>query len=661
MQIFLPPNFLPGWDDTVVKCFMVNFLRKFIVSRYVVAVALTLVLTASVLFLVQSLWITQYKDERSQASSLSINLANQTWYARQGFSNGDVGGFDADLPGVRKIGYFPIQLNTLFQIPSGQAANDFTLMVTVDLDAQVLSQNLVLSLAQIGDNWAVYLNGMEIQREIYLDSNGQILRQRSMQNVLISIPQNTVRVGPNTFVFHIIGNAPTNPLFAGWQVGFSMSNGYLLGSFDPLIKVRTLQDAFAWLQMGVYIFFGILQLFLFFRQKEIYSFYFGLFLFSCAIYSFSYSNVAFSFILDTAVIYRMMFGANFIWPGLVGLTLWSYLYPGKTLRIGLVLLAGLSLMMTLGVWIVPMVWIESLMAVFLLVVTGCAIYLLQMIIGAVREKIRDARKILIAGYFVFVLVVWTVLDIFIFRTGIDLIGWTPFFLASAFAIIFIERLWKTTLELTETNRQLRVVRDTIEGQVILRTSQLSSTNTKLEEKLAEISALQDSLREMTIRDALTGLFNRRFLDETLDREFALTRRQHIVSLVMVDIDHFKALNDTYGHKAGDQVLKAISNRLLSHFRQSDFIFRFGGEEFLIVLPGVQLGDALRRSNELCQMIQQMPIDYEDQALRITISIGVAEIHSTDETPDQALKRADAALYIAKSRGRNRVEAEDDLS
>jgi diguanylate cyclase (GGDEF)-like protein len=638
---------------------MVDSIQKFIVSGYAIVVALTLVLVVSGLLLAQFLWITQSEAEGSQASSALINLVDQKWFVRQGFSKSDVGGFNPDLPGVKTVEHFPIQLNTLFQIPSGNTVNDFTLMVRVDLDSHTVSQNLILSLAQIGDNWAVYLNGAEIRREIYLDPNGQIVRHRSMQNILISIPQTVTRVGLNTFVFHIIGNAPTNPFFAGWQVGFSMSNGYLLGVVDPLLRVRTLQDAFAWLQMGVYIFFGILQGLLFFRQKEIYSFYFGIFLFSCAIYSFSYSNVAFNVIRDTAVIYRMMFGATFIWPGLVGITLWNYLYSGRPIQIGLALLTSLSLAMTLGVWIVPIVWIETLMAVFLPFVTGCAVYILQMIIRAVRKKIRDARKILIAAYFVFILVVWTGLDMFIFRTGVDLIGWTPFFLAFAFALIFIERLWKTTLELTETNRQLMVVRDTVEGQVILRTSQLCTANAELEEKLAEISALQDSLREMTIRDALTGLFNRRFLDETLDREFALTRRQLITSLVMVDIDHFKTLNDTYGHKAGDQVLKTLSNCMLAHFRQSDFIFRYGGEEFLIVLPGVQLEDALRRSNELCQIIQQTQISFEDKELRITISIGVAEMHLTDQTPDQSLKRADAALYIAKNRGRNRVEVEND--
>lgn len=637
---------------------MINPFHKLRSSKFIVPAGITLVLIVSGLFL-----LAQYLSEAGYKTPLTkfvpINLVDLPWIARRGFLESDINGFDPTLPGVKVVEQFPILLNELFGIPPGITTNDFTLMVTVGLDAQAVSQNLMLSLAQLGENWDVYLNGTNIRQEIRFDLSGQIRENRTLQNILIPLPQNLLRVGTNVFIFHIKGHAPTNQFFAGWQVGFSMSSGYSLASAEQLIKDRGFEDALSWLQIGVYFFFGLLQFFLFFRQKEIYAYYFGLFLFSCAIYSFSYSNMAFDLISNAALIYRMMFGANFVWPGLVGLTLWSYLYPKRRIDSWLMLITSFTLVMVLGVCILPFEWAETLMTVFLMVVIVFALYLLFMVIRAVREGVRDAHKIFISACFVFVVIIWTVADMFIFRTGVDLIGWAPFFLAIAFAIIFIERLWLTTIELTNSNRQLTLMRDNMESQVVARTRELRSANSELEVKLAEINSLQKTLREQALRDALTGLYNRHYLEETMEREFARIRRKRVTSLVMIDIDHFKMLNDTYGHKAGDLVIKTMSNSIITHFRQNDLIFRFGGEEFLIVLPEIRISDAMLRTEELRQVIERLSVKYDNHDLKITISAGVAEMHFSDETPDAALKRADAALYVAKASGRNRVQAANE--
>ena len=637
---------------------MSDRLRKFITPGNAVVATLMLVLIMSGFLLVQSFWTTTNAKESSAASFSTLDLTARHWYARLGFSDGDAQGFDTSARGVLAIDHFPILLNAVFKVPPGKKINDFALMMIVDLDARAVSQNLMLSLSQIGDNWAVYMNGVVIQNEIYLDGNAAIRRHRSVQNALIPIPPGVLRAGANTIVFNIKGMEPTNPIFSGWQVGLSSSNGYLLGRADALIQARTYQDAVSCLQMGVYLFFSLLQLFLFFRQREIYSFYFSIFLFSCAVYSFSYSNVAFGIIPDTVIIQRMMFGANFIWPGLVGLTIWSYLYPRRAFEPWLGLIAGISLAFTLAIWVAPFEWHETLLAIFLLVTVASAVYIQYTLIRAVREKVRDAKTIFVSSCIIFVMIVWTVLDLFIFRTGVDVIGWAPFFLAVAFALVFIDRLWRTAIDLTESNRVISMMRDHMESQVILRTQELSQANEDLIGKLEEINALQDNLREMAMRDALTGLYNRRYLVESLEREFALVERKHASSLVMIDIDHFKTLNDTYGHKAGDQVLKDLSAFMMAYFRQSDLIFRFGGEEFLAILPDAHLVDALWRSEEFCKVVEKMVIHFEGHCLKITLSAGVAEMHLSDDSPERALKRADSGLYEAKNKGRNRVEAVD---
>jgi diguanylate cyclase (GGDEF)-like protein len=628
-------------------------MAKLRTSGFAILSIVTLALLISGGYLARSLWSTSSASRT--AGSSSVDLTAQRWYARRGFVAEDAGGITPGDPGVRAINAFPILLNTVFKIAPARATQEFTLMVMVDLDADRAQRNLMLSLPQIGDNWAVFFNGTEIRREIFLDPGQRITVHRTLQNALIPIPQSAVRVGSNRIVFHFIGQAPSNPWVSGWQTGFSTSNGYSLGEADFLIGKRTTQDAFAWLQIGVYIFFGLVQFFLCFRQKEAYAYFFGIFLFSCALYSFSYSNVAFHLIADTAVIYRMMLGVIFLWPGLVGLVLWSYFYPKRPPELLLIGQLVICLMMSIAIWRVPFEWAETLLAGFLPFVIVCAVYILKITIQAVQANVRDARKVFIASCFVFILIFWTVLDIFIFRTGVDLIGWTPFFLAFAFALIFIDRLWQTTIDLTDSNRQISLMRDNMESQVIQRTHELSVANIELVNQLEQINNLQASLREMALRDALTGLYNRRYLAEALDREFALLKRKHVTSLATIDIDHFKAVNDTYGHTAGDLLLKELSKFMLSHYRQSDLIFRTGGEEFLVVLPEARLNDAVWRTDELRAGIEKIVVDYEGQEIRFTISAGVVEMEINDETPENTVKRADAALYGAKAAGRNRVE------
>jgi diguanylate cyclase (GGDEF)-like protein len=125
---------------------------------------------------------------------------------------------------------------------------------------------------------------------------------------------------------------------------------------------------------------------------------------------------------------------------------------------------------------------------------------------------------------------------------------------------------------------------------------------------------------------------------------------------MIDIDHFKLVNDSFGHKAGDEVLKSFGKHLLAHIRQEDIAFRYGGEEFLVVLPGASLFDSQIRAGNIRRMVEDIGFSIEDKHGQITVSVGVAEYPGNGSTPDEVLTKADAALYAAKRAGRNRVEA-----
>ena len=187
-------------------------------------------------------------------------------------------------------------------------------------------------------------------------------------------------------------------------------------------------------------------------------------------------------------------------------------------------------------------------------------------------------------------------------------------------------------------------------------SRLRSANAELERRVAEIHALQSLLQEQAIRDPLSGLYNRRYLDETLDRELARALREdYPVSIVMGDIDHFKKLNDTYGHQAGDEVIRLAARSLREQARASDIICRFGGEEFLLVLPGMTLENAVERVNAWRQKFSEERLSFGGFELSATMSFGIASFPAHGNAAERLIAAADQALYLAKKNGRNSVE------
>jgi diguanylate cyclase (GGDEF)-like protein len=185
--------------------------------------------------------------------------------------------------------------------------------------------------------------------------------------------------------------------------------------------------------------------------------------------------------------------------------------------------------------------------------------------------------------------------------------------------------------------------------------EVEAANQTLQNRLEEIQALQARLREQAMRDPITGCFNRRYLEETLQREFSRARREdYPLSLVMVDIDRFKQINDTYGHPAGDAVLQALGILLHGQTRAGDIVCRYGGDEFLLVLPNIKLADALRRAEIWRMAFHDMEICYGDLQMQSTISIGIASTHLHGIEEDELIRAVDKALYRAKNSGRDCV-------
>jgi diguanylate cyclase (GGDEF)-like protein len=169
-----------------------------------------------------------------------------------------------------------------------------------------------------------------------------------------------------------------------------------------------------------------------------------------------------------------------------------------------------------------------------------------------------------------------------------------------------------------------------------------------------IDSAEARLHELATTDALTGLMNRRSILEAIAREQALRQRKpHHLSLILVDIDHFKKINDTHGHATGDTALKAVAGILRKCMREMDYVARWGGEEFLVVQPHADKAQSQLAAERLRAAVEAESLPGDGQPIRLTITLGLTEL-GTEEQMDQGLQRADAALYEGKHQGRNRV-------
>jgi diguanylate cyclase (GGDEF)-like protein len=171
----------------------------------------------------------------------------------------------------------------------------------------------------------------------------------------------------------------------------------------------------------------------------------------------------------------------------------------------------------------------------------------------------------------------------------------------------------------------------------------------------ENAQLYKEMEKLAITDSLTGLYNRRFFFAFAENEIERTKRYNKnLSIIMVDVDHFKDVNDRFGHQIGDQVLKEISDICLSILRKVDVMCRYGGEEFVVLLPETEESDAAHAAERMCTAISTSRLKTEKGNVSVTVSIGVTELDKSHGSLEKLLATADKALYTAKEAGRNRV-------
>ncbi|MEL6603912.1 MAG: diguanylate cyclase [Cyanobacteria bacterium J06614_10] len=208
----------------------------------------------------------------------------------------------------------------------------------------------------------------------------------------------------------------------------------------------------------------------------------------------------------------------------------------------------------------------------------------------------------------------------------------------------VTEMYETQIALKQTNE--------IQQQT---QQELQRTNDLLDRRLRKIEDLQGQLQEQAIRDGLTNLFNRRYFEEALSAEFTKAKRANTpLAIILIDLDNFKRVNDTYGHQAGDCALKVFAEVIQHHVRTSDIACRYGGEEFILAMPGMTMAEAYHRAEALRRAIKKTSIQYKEHEIRATISGGVGAFPEWGGSQDGLITLVDRALYAAKEAGRDRI-------
>lgn len=217
-------------------------------------------------------------------------------------------------------------------------------------------------------------------------------------------------------------------------------------------------------------------------------------------------------------------------------------------------------------------------------------------------------------------------------------------------IVRLDNIEEITEKLAELSRDLKKTIHKVKKEI-------SQTKKQLQKSMETVEDLQkqiEKLKEKSIVDELTRILNRRGIMEILTREFARSQRfKNPLSVLMIDIDDFKKINDTYGHLVGDKVLQTIAFVLKNNLRATDAVGRYGGEEFLVILPETNIEAAEIVAEKLRKEVAKKAFKYKDQVFKITISIGAAQMKEED-TVESLIQRADEALYISKTSGKNRT-------
>jgi diguanylate cyclase (GGDEF)-like protein len=339
-----------------------------------------------------------------------------------------------------------------------------------------------------------------------------------------------------------------------------------------------------------------------------------------------------------------------VWPAVAAAHFFSCLYPAKfsqqIVKLGyfvIALVIVVTLLIPLKQVVGYLLYYQALLGIF-------AIYTIWLIIHSMIIKSYQSAMMIISCFVMFLGVVNDITASLSSTHNIYISEYT------LFLFLFVQTQYHS-LRVVSALDMAEHLTNNLQQEVAEKTQELSRRNNELEVKADYLKVQHDRIKELSETDHLTGLYNRQTFDSYFELKFTQAIEQgQKLSLVMLDIDDFKKINDTYGHQVGDECLKSIAQYLQeTNLRKDDFIARYGGEEMVIVLANTDIKSAEEMSQRICEGMSQVPLTTEHEAIVLTASFGLAETtFNQANNPDQLLKLADDALYQAKALGKNQV-------
>ena len=339
-----------------------------------------------------------------------------------------------------------------------------------------------------------------------------------------------------------------------------------------------------------------------------------------------------------------------VWPAVAAVHFFSCLYPAKfsaqAVKLGYLIVAAV-LTVTL---LVPLKQVVSYLLYYQVILGIFSFYALWLIIHSMIVKSYRTTLMIVSGFALFLGVLNDVIAALSSSYNIYISEYT------LFLFLFAQTQYHS-LRFVSALDMAEHLTNNLQEEVAEKTQELSTRNRELESKADYLKVQHDRIKELSETDHLTGLYNRQTFDGYFQLKFAQAIEQtENLSLVMLDIDNFKKINDGYGHQVGDECLKSVAQYLRqTNLRKGDFVARYGGEEVVIVLTNTDIKSAQEISQRICDGLSQIKLNAEQGAIVLTASFGLAELtynHASNTV--QLLKLADDALYQAKARGKNQV-------
>ena len=489
--------------------------------------------------------------------------------------------------------------------------------------------DLGLQIGSIRNAHEVYVNGVLIDGVGKLPPNPEINYDKSM---VYRLPARLVKDNQVTIALRIWGGSQLAMETAG---AGPYGGSYLLGSYTFLMRDLDASQVPMLIFASLFLLTGIYFLYLHAKTKAVPAFlWFGATSLLLAVYIVTQSQWKHEWDLTFLTMEKIEAISFFLFLLLMAQLIWSVIEQPvpKVIRLVQVLYALLSVaylfMPSLDVHYQLRPFWQSLVVL-------CVLPIMWVVIWQAISGNRDARLLL---YGIIVYTLFAIHDLFVNLNLLTDSG------TRLLPLGFLAILVSMSASLAG---KFNLMLTSLEQQVAHRTQELSQVNQKLEKA-------NNSLVEMTRIDPLTGLLNRRGLsaEAEIERQRFIRQREPL-ALMMADIDHFKQVNDKYGHACGDKVLAEIARLFREHIRDVDRVARWGGEEFVLLFPGTDIDGLDNIADKLRQRVEHFEIEFEGRLINVTMTFGGA-IYEASETIDECLARADSALYQGKAGGRNQV-------